>query len=240
MNLIEFLLLIIVFILSGLDWYALAKNKTRLGYFTKPGVIGALILWVAVRSGFPAIMNTEIRNVGWVLGALVLAMTGDILLMLPTRRSRLGAVFFLLAHIAYLFSLGGVRVPPYATAPAILLAIFALIPAVQLMILIIKRIGNEMPVYVVAMYSVYILLGFTTVFAAGRTFLIREWPATLSLLSSAGALSLGVSDIILTYRFYIEENKWIRLKSRILYHLGQIGLAIGITSFYMYYLTLIQ
>ncbi|MBN2499382.1 MAG: lysoplasmalogenase [Anaerolineales bacterium] len=230
------LLLLPVFFLAALDWFALATDRTRLGYFSKPAVILALIAWVWVTSDFPTIYVSDAGMIKFIVFGLGLSLVGDVLLMLPQRPFSWGLIFFLFAHLCYTYGLIGGYIPNYAYAAAALLGVLVLLVALRLIyseVRILREKGAKQYIIPLAMY---ILAISGTVFAGISRLLERRWSNADSYLISTGVLMLYVSDILLAKRQYLNGNPRERVLSRILYHLGQIGIAVAATYAYLRYL----
>ena len=230
------LLLLPVFLLAALDWYALATGRTRLGYFSKPAVILALIAWVWVIGDLPTIYYSDAGMIKFIVFGLGLSLAGDVLLMLPERRFGIGLTFFLLAHLCYIYGLTGRRIPDYAYAPAILLAVLVLLVALRLIVSAVRMLRENGTNHILLPLAMYLLIISGTVFAAISRLLERQWPDQWGYLVSVGALMLYVGDILLAKRRYLHETTYDRLLSRILHHLGQIGIAVATTYAYLTYL----
>ncbi len=230
------LLLLPVFFLAALDWYALATGRTRLGYFSKPAVILALIAWVWVTSDFPTIYFSDAGMIKFIVFGLGLSLVGDVLLMLPQRPFGWGLAFFMFAHLCYTYGLIGGYFPDYAHAPTALLGGLVLLVALRLIyseVRILRKKGAKQ--YIIPL-AFYILAISGTVFAASSRLLERRWPYSWGYVVSIGALMLYVADILLAKRQYLNGNSRERLFSRILYHLGQIGIAVAATYAYLGYM----
>ncbi len=109
-------------VIALLEWIAVERQVRPMEYFTKPGAILALIIWLWQASGFQGYTL-------WFGLGLMLSLVGDVILLLPGDPLIPGLVAFLLAHLAYIIGFNASPPPVNLPAIVILLAVFlAVIP----------------------------------------------------------------------------------------------------------------
>ncbi|MDH5508399.1 MAG: lysoplasmalogenase [Anaerolineae bacterium] len=216
--------------LAILDWIAIIQETKRLGYFTKPGVILALIagLWVASPAA-----SSPIRL--WFTGGLLFALAGDILLMLPSRPFLYSLVAFTFTHLAYIQGFGFFEIWPAGYLPIAPseLPLIAYLPAVLLaamVALVSWRAFRRIRVGILA--SGYANLVFpATLYAAALSLMLlaslstlfsRAWLVIPAFAVSLGGLLFYYSDTLLTWDRFVKPLSNARVKVRVSYHLAQI------------------
>lgn len=216
--------LALVMLFAGLDWLVVWQGRKRLEYLTKPAPLLALIAWFALNGGFQG-------RLVWAGAGLVFALAGDILLILPGKKSFLaGLVAFLGCHLAYLVALnpGG---PPLNAASLLVLGsvlgaglvIFRPVEGA------VKAQGRAALLWGVRVYALVLSL----VLASALSVLVasvtnaQAAPLTAALWLSAGASLFFLSDALLAQNRFVAPIKDGRVLVHITYHLGQIGLALG-------------
>jgi len=230
------LLLPLVFILAALDWYAVAQNKVRLGYFTKPAVIVALIAWLWLVGDLPAALaEPNAAPLGWFALGLAFSLVGDVLLMLPRERFMGGLIAFLLAHLAYILGFGFDIRHRLVWAVAILGALVLIVSAtaywrIRAALVASGKDKLQIPV------AIYTLAISTMLFAALINLTVTTWDFAWTYVSVGGALLFYLSDLMLAWNRFVEPIPGAHLKVRITYHLGQIGLAVAATMHFSGYL----
>ena len=212
--------LILTFLLALLDWIAAERRWTRLRYFSKPGVLAALIAWFTRAVGWGGLEF-------WFGLALVFSLLGDIILMLPARFFLPGLVSFLLAHLCYIvgFTQGGlpsnpislgIVVPIAATGAWVFTRIYAGMRETD------QGGKNILPVIA---YSITISL-----------MLVSAWlrpfnpalPLNATLCSALGATLFFLSDSVLAYNRFVRNTPHRDLVVMSTYHLGQIAIIAGL------------
>lgn len=195
------------------DWAAVARRYFRVEYVLKPLTLVLLIAAAASADLGPA--------QGWVVGALVCGLLGDIALLVSTDSAAdeafvLGLAAFFIGHLFYLvafsrhglhawFAIAGLLIAAGASA----LALNPVLRGVR------RRAGREVAV-VVGGYSA--VLGAMAVLAV----------ATGSLLTALGGLLFMASDTVLAV------DRFVRLIRRgpvyviVSYHLAQLLIVIGL------------
>lgn len=195
------------------NWYSRATDDRRLEYVTKPSAM-VLLAGVAIVLD-PA--DGEGARRAWFVVAVVLSLAGDVFLMLPDDRFVAGLGSFLAAHLAYVA--GFLVDPPDATAIAVAAVVVVAVAATLAAPVVwsLRRRSPELTVPVVV-YMVVISAMVTLALATG------------SVLAGAGAVLFFVSDYLIARDRFVRPLVWAPLAIMVLYHLGQAGLVLSLTS----------
>ena len=215
-------LLAVAMVVAVVDWVAVARGDARLEYLAKPGVLVAL---TAACASLPAAHTDLVDRKWWFVGALVLCLAGDVLLMLPRDLFVAGLGAFLGGHVLYIVGFlqppSPPGVPPFAFS-ATGLAVAALVavavgsvPAV-LIFRSLLRTGQRALVPPVAVYLVVILT--MAVIAANVGV-----PAAL-----AGAVLFVASDTILALHRFVRPIPRGDVAVHVTYHLAQLLLVLSL------------
>lgn len=209
-------------VISLVDWLAVANNWRKLEYVAKPAVMLALLAWMLVAF--------DLRGpLAWFALGILFSLAGDIFLMLPRERFRLGLVAFLLAHLSYIVGLN--FSPPPVTPASMLLVLVVLLASLQIARSLLSSLSGEQsslhkPVLI---YSAVITM---MLISALLALMKPAIPGYGALLLSAGALLFYLSDTLLAWNRFVSPIPDARIKVIVSYHLGQIGLLVGaIASF---------
>jgi uncharacterized membrane protein YhhN len=220
-------------VISGLDWYAVARDRKRLEYFSKPGVIVGLLIWVFIIVGWPLGLSFPVQLIGWFVLGLGFSLIGDILLMLPGRRLLPALASFLIAHLMYIRGLEGLWIPRKFLGPVLLLGLLIL-PVVLRFLLqawkVLSETGKEglrLPI------ALYLLVISVTLFSGFSRMLVWEWQPLSCYLVAGGVFLLFFSDILFAERAFLSEARPTRLSVHVTYHLGQIALITGALSHFL-------
>jgi len=185
-----------------LDWWAVDRDRVRLGYAAKPAVLVLLVAAAVLLE--PA--DPTVR--AWFVAGLVASLVGDVVLMLPRGPFVGGLGAFLVAHLCYVagfvvhgpsagWSAVGVGVAVVAVAvvgPGLVRGVAARD----------RRLVAPVVAYVGAI-SVMVVL------AVG----------TGQALAAVGALWFFASDAILGWTRFVRGFPHDRLAVHVTYHLGQ-------------------
>lgn len=214
-------LLITCLLFATLDWLAVARRLKWLEYLAKPAVIVLLLAWLWLTGGFQGALP-------WFAAGLLFSLVGDILLLLSKQRLIPALVAFLFAHLTYIIGLNQ-PLPPLAL-PALAVFLVVLLPALRISLRIqagLLERGQAAYRLPVAIYSLVISL---MLFSALLTLTQPDevWRPAPALLVSAGALLYYLSDSLLAWNRFVEPVPQARLYIHITYHLGQIGLIVGV------------
>jgi uncharacterized membrane protein YhhN len=195
------------------NWYSRTTDDRRLEYVTKPTAM-VLLAGVAIALD-PAGGETARR--AWFVAAVLLSLAGDVFLMLPDDRFVAGLASFLLAHLAYV---AGFLVDPPDTTATLVAAFAVVLVAATLaapVVWSLRRRSPELTVPVVV-YMVVISAMVTLAIATGSPF------------AGVGAVLFFVSDYVIARDRFVRPLAWAPLAIMVLYHLGQAGLVLSLTS----------
>jgi len=205
---------------TALDWSALCLKKQKVGYFSKPAVMLALILWFSSRDGWQA--------APFSFGlALSFSLVGDILLLLPDRFFLPGLISFLAAQVCYV--IGFNPQSPVDSFFVFATGILVLGVGSYLFNNLRKNIERN-PAYrnlitPILFYSLALnMMLFSTILTLAQS----SWLPTAAGLVAAGGMLFYASDVLLSANRFIRPIPNGKLLVRILYHLGQLGLTSGI------------
>ena len=209
---------IIALVTAVVDWIALAGQKKRIDYFAKPGVIIALLIWLA--------LNGNLRgNLIWFFIGLLFSLAGDVFLLLPKERFIAGLVSFLLVHVAYIIGFND-TLPPINLASISLIVIIT-ITACQIFRSILtglERTNNSKMKLPFLIYSITICL---MVLSACLSLIKEDWNAGPALLVSGGAVLFFLSDTLFAWNRFVSSLPNSNLKVRVTYHSGQLLIVLG-------------
>jgi len=212
------LLYVIAVVIAVVDWIALAGQKKRIDYFAKPGVIIALLIWLA--------LNGNLRgNLIWFFIGLLFSLAGDVFLLLPKEQFIAGLVSFLLAHVAYIIGFND-SMPPINLASISLILIIT-ITAFQIFRSIstgLERSNNLKMKVPFLIYSITISL---MVLSACLTLVKEDWDPGPALLVSCGAVLFFLSDTLLAWNRFVTPLPNAKLQVRATYHSGQLMIVLG-------------
>jgi len=211
-------LFVIPFVIAVIDWFAVWKDWRELEYFAKPGVILALLAWIAAIGGLRGAML-------WIVFGLIFSLAGDVLLVLPREKFIPGLIAFFLAHVCYLigFSVYG----PEINFAVAILAVVVFITSSQLYLRIsagLRESGKEKLRIPVLLYSIVISLMLLTALA---TLAHSTWRFSAAVLCAVGGLLFYTSDTFLAWNRFVERLPGGRVLSMAVYHLGQLGIVLG-------------
>lgn len=214
--------------LALLDWYAIWRQIPWLGYLTKPGVMLALLAGLLLVTEMFTTPQAAGRMVFFALGLLFMLL-GDVLLMLPGERFTGGLLAFLIGHVAYILGFGGLPFIQVVIVPALLIG--ALVVAVSLRVFLhmfraLQASGHSKTPYLVGGYGL-VLTGM--LIAALSSLIYGGWHIVHAYLVAGGALLFYFSDIMLGWDRFVRSLEHARLKVRVTYHLGQLGIILGMT-----------
>ena len=210
------------FAIAVWDWFAVALSRRRMGYFTKPAVMLALL--GAVFSGTQALGRPS-PMLSWVAVALFLSMWGDIFLMLPRERFTWGLAAFLTAHVAYLIAFS-LQAPRFSVWSAMLAVAVGLVAGkfYERLRDALEASDKSRLIKPVAAYITAISL---MLLSALLLPLQENINTTGAIIVALGAILFFASDGVLAWHRFIQPISHGRLWTRILYHLGQIAITTG-------------
>ena len=211
--------------LALLDWVAVARRWRRIGYFTKPGVIFALLAWLWAVTGFEG-------PAAWFAIGLLFSAAGDILLMLPGERLKVAMAAFMLALACYTLGFN-ILVPPEPNLPGLLIVLLVALTSQQLARWIAAGLpGIGVPLHKLALVA-YLVLISVMLISALLTLVQPAWETSAALACSAGGLLFYYSDTVLQARHrLVTPAPAGRVWRRATYQGGQILLILGIALQY--------
>lgn len=205
------------------DWFAVAFDRRRMGYFTKPAVMVALLF--AVISGARALSNPA-PMLAWVALALFFSLLGDVFLMLPKERFLWGLAAFLLGHIAYLlaFNTSAPRFDFWTAGLAIVVGLVAGKYYERLRAAL-EASGKKSLIKPVAAYLIVISLMVLSALLLPLQAAVSRGGA---IGVAVGAVLFFLSDALLAWNRFVHPIPHGRLWTRMLYHIGQIAITVGV------------
>lgn len=211
-----------------LDWFAVRRNWSRAKYITKPLALAVLIAWFGFANLIHLNKTGDWVLVWWFLAGQVLSLAGDIFLLMPGRMFMAGLLAFLAAHACYIVSLHALERWPQSFFYIFVVIVVVLSTAFFRLLyrhLVVaqrsRRLWGPVAVYVVAV-SLMLLSALSTLFRP-------DWSLLSALLTASGGVLFYASDALLAYNKFVCPVCQASLKVRVLYHLGQLALAVGIT-----------
>jgi len=201
------------------DWVAIVLSQRRLGYLTKPAVTLALMVAVLKANSNPK------SPLSWIALGLLFALIGDIALMLPRERFKLGLFAFMGTHLAYLAAFNFTAPPVMWEATAVAMAV-AIIVGIYYRRLVraLHEKGNDYLRLPIGAYAIAISL---MVVAALLLPFHGELEHGAALAAAAGAVLFLLSDGLLAWNKFVRPLPQGTLLARITYHLAQILIVTG-------------
>lgn len=216
-------LLLMAGALALLNWYAAGRGLRWLIYFSKPGTMLILLTWFALAS--PLVGPAEKpENFLFLLGGIC-GLAGDIALMLPVVRFKLGLAAFLAGHVCYIIALN--FTPPVLHPAGIVFGIGLIVIGGIFYThlagsLVAKKLRRmRLPVLF------YILAILPMTWSALQTFWRPEWEGVPALLAAGGGLFFLISDGLLAWDRFVQPIPFARPLVMITYHLAQFGILVG-------------
>jgi len=205
------------------DWFAVALSRRRMGYFTKPAVIVALLIALLTAA---SALGKPTPLLSWVAVGLVFSLAGDVFLMLPKERFTWGLGAFLLAHIAYLIAFN--LTAPNFTAWTAGLAIGVGMVAGKFYERVIDALNASGKGFLKKPVAAYTLAISLMVLSALMLPFRADIPRSGALIVAGGAVLFFLSDALLAWNRFVKPVPRGRLFTRILYHLGQLSIVLGV------------
>jgi len=207
---------------AGLDWFAVGAGRPRLERLTKPATLALLLVWWISAIPRPAPASTL-----WFLFGLAFSLVGDVFLLFPERRFVYGLGAFLLAQVAYTVGLN--ITGPVVEGRAIAAAAAILALAVVLGSVLRRGLARRGNLGMLAPVTVYLAAVSAMLWSAATAALRPEWPAVAGGLVATGGALFFASDAILAWNRFVQPFDGARLLTHITYHLGQVGLVVGMS-----------
>lgn len=196
-------------LVAGLDWWAVARDRSRLEEICKPLVMVGLFC-VALQVGEPPNVVRAFMVLGLLFGLL-----GDVLLLPRVDRFIGGLAAFLVGHVAYVVALAGM-------GSGVVLGLVGLVVGAVMLGLVgarvVKGVAGTALVGPVVAYNLVIGAMVVAAFASGNAVAI------------VGALAFAASDSILGMDRFVWEGPGHRIYVMVLYHLGQAGLVASLLT----------
>ena len=217
---------ILFFLVSAIDWLAVAKNWKKVEYIVKPAAMLVLLGLLARLGGFGSL-----PLICFSLG-IFFSLAGDVFLMISyTRFSNRwflpGLAAFLFAHVSYIIGLNS-PLPDVSPVWSLGLAVVLALTAARILQRIlagVRQKGLPRLVRPVGLYGMVITL---MLLSALLTLNNPVWKISASGLVAVGAILFYFSDILLAWNKFVAPIKNGRLANMILYHFGQAALVMGI------------
>jgi len=193
------------------DWWAVLRERESVEAVAKPLVMVGLAL--AVLGGGDV---TEVQHL-LLLGAVLMSLLGDVLLLPRFDNFVGGLAAFLIGHVFYVAAL----VPEYSSARM-------------------ASVGAGFAIVLVAAAGRRIIAGAARRSRSLRPAVSAYMAALVSLLTigfgsgaaliAGGAALFVLSDTVLGWNRFVGALAHGRLRTHVLYHLGQAALVVGIVS----------
>ena len=200
-------------VLALVDWYAVARGDRRTETWAKPATLLALIAVALVLGAAGSAAGS------WMLGALLLGLAGDVLLLGEgDTRFRLGLAAFLVGHLAYVVSFARLGLDPAGWAWLAWLVLASCLFATRRVVPATFLRGGRALAFPVAAYTVVIGAMVIVAFDTGRQ------------LVALGATVFAASDSLLAVDRFVEPRPWARLAVMVTYHVGQALIVAGVLA----------
>jgi uncharacterized membrane protein YhhN len=220
------LLVILFFVVAGIDWVAVAQSRKKTEYIAKPTAMLVLLGLLAWVGGFGSL-----QLICFGLG-IFFSLAGDVFLMISYARFSNrwfvpGLIAFLLAHVSYI---AGLNIPLPNVSPiwSMGLAIVLALTAARILRRIISGVQQKGLKRLVRPVGIYGIVITVMVLSALLTLSNPDWNISASGLVALGALLFYSSDILLAWNKFVSPVRNGRLANMILYHLGQLALIVGV------------
>ena len=209
------LLIVATLVVAVGDWWAVSAGRTPVEYALKPLTMAVLI---GAALAMPDPVTPASRT--WFVVALALSLVGDVFLMLPESELNFigGLGSFLLGHVAYIV---GILSMHQTTTPRLVVGIVLVLVGIATLGQTIVRgayrtdkiFGVPVALYI-GVISTMVALAIST----GRPVLI------------VGALLFFASDACIGWSKFVKEFPGYRMAIITTYHLGQVGLLLGLLT----------
>lgn len=202
-------LLVATLVIGAIDWWAVGTGRRAVELAFKP--LTMLVLIGAALTLDPTVPAA--RN--WLVAGLILSLAGDVFLMFGRRGFLIGLFAFLLGHVAYVVGLLQFELSPRMLIPGLLLMLLNAKLIGPTLVRGAARTDRKLPIPVV-LYIVVISAMVIVAFGTARP------------LAIVGALLFYASDCLLGWYRFVRPVHHGRLINMIAYHLGQLGLVLGL------------
>jgi uncharacterized membrane protein YhhN len=217
---------ILLFLVAGVDWLAVAKSWKKVEYIAKPAAMLILLGLLALVGGFGSL-----PLICFSLG-IFFSMAGDVFLMISYARFSErwflpGLAAFLLAHVSYIVGLN-TPLPNVSPIWSLGLAIVLALGAARILRRIIDGVRQKGLPRLVRPVNLYGMVITLMLLSALLTLNNPAWKTSAGGLVALGAILYYFSDILLAWNKFVNPIKNGRLANMILYHLGQAALVAGL------------
>ncbi len=198
-------------LVAAVNWWAVVRpERRRVELVAKPATLVALIL-VALALD-PA--DTTVR--AWFVAALVCSLAGDVFLLFAERWFVAGLASFLAGHLAYIAGFWVSGTVEWSRLAVGVVLVAAATATVGWRILTgVRRTDRNMVLPVVAYVAVI-------------SAMVASAVGTGNPWAVAGSVSFYVSDALIAWTRFIQDQPWGRPAIIVSYHLGQFGLVISL------------
>ena len=217
--------LVIILVVAVVDWIAVKKGWRKIEVITKP--LTLLILLVMFIFSFLEWNGTNLYPMLFVAVGLFFCLVGDVFLLFSDRWFIAGLIAFLLGHICYILALN-IPLPNVSPIWSFGLAILIALISSRVLKPILTAVRNQGQTRLAWAILVYGMVISIMLLSALLTFYRKEWGPWSSGLVAAGASMFFFSDVILAWNKFVSPIWNGRLINMILYHVGQISLAVGV------------
>lgn len=205
-------LIILTLLVAFVDWWAVIKKRQDVRFIFKPATLAVLIVAALF---LPDSVDTTVKV--WMIAGLVFSLLGDIFLMLDEKYFVAGLASFLVGHIAYVVGLAQVDFRwQFALIGVVIIA-----AAGSRLALPIVRGGGRIDGR---------LRGPVTAYMAVISAMVIAAAGTGDPILFLGALLFYASDAVLGWNRFVEELTYGPILVMTMYHLGQIGLVVGLAA----------
>jgi uncharacterized membrane protein YhhN len=217
---------ILLFLVAGLDWLAVARCWKKVEYIAKPATMLVLLGLLARLGGFHSL-----PLICFGLG-IFFSLAGDVFLLVSYARFSerwffVGLAAFLCAHISYIVGLN-IPLPNVSPIWSLGLAVIIALGAARILRRIIDGVRKKGLPRLVRPVSLYGMVITLMVLSALLTLNNAAWKTSAGGLVALGAILFYFSDILLAWNKFVNPIKNGRLANMILYHLGQAALVAGV------------
>lgn len=208
-------LLVAAGIFALVDWYAVAGSAKRIEYVAKPLTLLALVL-AAAFADLPDIT-------GWIVGALILGLLGDVGLMLasdedgpPDLPFLLGLGSFLLGHVCYLIAFARYGLHGWQLVAGLLIVGGCAALLLPRVLAGARRVGGTSLMSVVGAYAA--ALSAVAVLGVG----------TGAIATAIGGILFLASDSLIARERFVRRHRFGPLAIIVSYHAAQALILIGL------------
>lgn len=205
-------LIILTLLVAFVDWWAVIKQRKDVRYIFKPATLAVLIVAAFF---LPDSVDTSVKV--WMIAGLIFSLLGDIFLMLDEKYFVAGLASFFGGHIAYVVGLAQVD---FRWQFALIGVVIVAASGSRLALPIVRgggRIDSR-------------LRGPVTAYMAVISAMVIAAAATANPILLFGALLFYASDAVLGWNRFVEELTYGPILVMTMYHLGQIGLVVGLAT----------